>query len=51
MSMHESGGWLLDAWTAKAILGALSAVALLHAAWRSRAAGAPDPVRDSGPIL
>jgi len=49
--MHESSGWLLDAPTVKTILGALSAIALLHAAWRSRGAAAPDPVRDSGPIL
>jgi hypothetical protein len=51
MSMHEPGGWLLDAWTMKVFLGVLSAIGLAHAVWRSRGAAPPDPLRDSGPIL
>lgn len=32
-------------------LGVYFLVVILHAGWRSRGQGSPDPIRDSGPIL
>ena len=49
--MHASYGWLLDAPTVTFLLAAWAAIVLAHAGWRSGGAAAPDPVRDSGPIL
>ena len=33
------------------LLSIFGAAVLLHALWRSRGDGKPDPVRESGPIL
>jgi len=49
--MPESQGWLIDARAAWVVLAAYGAVVLVYAAWRSRAGGPQDPIRDSGPIL
>jgi len=49
--MNETHGFLLDAqgvWIALAVLGA---AVVIHAIWRSRGSAAPDPIRESGPIL
>jgi len=49
--MHASHGWLPDATTAWIALSVFAALVLLHALWRSIGEAAPDPVRDSGPIV
>ena len=49
--MHEVGHWMLDARTAKIVVLAWIALALIYGLWRSRGAAAQDPIRESGPIL
>ena len=49
--MHDAEGWLLDARTVWIALGVWAAMVLLHALWRSRGEAAPDPIRESGPIV
>lgn len=49
--MHEPGRWMLDARTVWIALSIFAAAVLVHALWRSRGEGGPDPVRQSGPIL
>jgi hypothetical protein len=51
MTMHEPEGWLLDATTIWIALSVWGVVVLLHAGWRSRGPAAPDPIRESGPIV
>jgi len=49
--MHEAQGWLLNTKTAWFVLGVFGAAVLSHALWRSRGDAAPDPIRESGPII
>jgi len=49
--MHDAQGWPLDTKTVWIALSVWGAAVLLHALWRSRGGAAPDPIRESGPIL
>ena len=49
--MHDATPFLLDARTAKIVLGAWGAVVVLYGLWRSLGEARPDPIRESGPIL
>ena len=49
--MHEAGHWMLDARVAKVFIAAWVAAVIVYGLVRSRGAAAPDPIRESGPIL
>jgi len=49
--MHETQAWLLDAKTTSIALMIWGVAVLANALWRSRGEAAPDPIRESGPVL
>jgi hypothetical protein len=51
MTMDTTGDGLLNAHVVRIALAIYTAVVIVYGAWRSRASGGQDPVRESGPIL